>query len=99
MSDKFVMGHENIGIIVEKGANIKEFQIGDRVVADILLPCQTRNIPECKAHNEGKTNQCSNFSKGGILTGMMLGTCKETGEVGGSIILPTSPSYLKCLTN
>jgi len=95
VSDKFVMGHENIGIIVEKGANIKEFQIGDRVVADILLTCQTRNIPECKACNEGKTNQCSNFSKGGILTGMMLGTCKETGGSWGEYYIAHKSQLFK----
>ena len=63
MSDKFVIGHENIGIIVEKGANVKEFDIGDRVVADILLPCETRNIPECKACNEGKPISVPIFQK------------------------------------
>ena len=95
VSDKFVIGHENVGIIVEKGANVKEFEIGDRIVADILLPCETRNIPKCRACSEGRTNQCSNFSKGDMLTGMMLGTCKETGGSWGEYYIAHKSQLFK----
>lgn len=95
VSDKFVIGHENVGIIVEKGANVKEFEIGDRIVADILLPCETRNIPKCRACSEGSTNQCSNFSKGDMLTGMMLGTCKETGGSWGEYYIAHKSQLFK----
>lgn len=95
VSNKFVIGHENVGIIVEKGSNVKEFEVGDRIVADILLPCETRNIPKCQACSEDRTNQCSNFSKGDMLTGMMLGTCKETGGSWGEYYLAHKSQLFK----
>lgn len=35
----FIPGHEFLGEIVEKGENVKDFQIGDRITADQILPC------------------------------------------------------------
>ena len=54
-----------------------------------------QNIPKCKACSEGRTNQCSNFSKGDILTGMMLGTCKETGGSWGEYYIAHKSQLFK----
>ncbi len=35
----FIPGHEFLGEIVEKGENVQDFQIGDRITADQILPC------------------------------------------------------------
>ena len=35
----FIPGHEFLGHIVEKGANVTEFQLGDRITADQIVPC------------------------------------------------------------
>ncbi len=35
----FIPGHEFAGVIVELGENVKDFEIGDRVTADQIVPC------------------------------------------------------------
>jgi erythritol/L-threitol dehydrogenase len=35
----FIPGHEFFGTIVEKGFNVNDFQIGDRITADQIVPC------------------------------------------------------------
>lgn len=37
----FIPGHEFLGVIVEKGANVTEYELGDRVIADQIVPCGT----------------------------------------------------------
>jgi len=76
----FVIGHENLGIIVEKGENVKEFNRGDRVIADPVLSCSARDInPLCDNCQKGNFSQCRNFTKGSISPGFMIGSCKDTG--------------------
>lgn len=35
----FIPGHEFLGTIVELGENVEDFEIGDRITADQILPC------------------------------------------------------------
>lgn len=35
ISHQLIPGHEAIGRVVEKGKNVKDFEVGDRVVADV----------------------------------------------------------------
>lgn len=35
----FVIGYENFGVIVEKGKVVFEFEIGDRVIVDLVFDC------------------------------------------------------------
>lgn len=49
-----ILGTENCGEIVEKGANVKDWSVGDRVVSEIYVGscghcvyCQTRNLGRC----------------------------------------------------
>lgn len=35
----FIPGHEFLGYIVQKGKNVTEYEIGDRVIADQIVPC------------------------------------------------------------
>ncbi|TYQ16808.1 UNVERIFIED_CONTAM: threonine dehydrogenase-like Zn-dependent dehydrogenase [Acetivibrio alkalicellulosi] len=99
VSEKFVIGHENVGNIVEKGKNVKDFNIGDRIVADILLPCETFGSKKCKNCSEGNTNLCENFSKGKPLTGMMLGTCNQTGGSWGEYYVAHKSQLFKVPDN
>ena len=48
-----IMGHELAGIIVEIGAEVRHFQIGDRVTAPFILGCGT--CPDCQS---GKATIC-----------------------------------------
>src|ERR687895_2865283 len=46
----FVIGHENVGEIIEVGAGVRTARVGERVVANPLLCCEPRAIePPCDA--------------------------------------------------
>ncbi|GMO29660.1 MAG: alcohol dehydrogenase catalytic domain-containing protein [Spirochaetaceae bacterium] len=49
----FIPGHEFLGTIVEMGANVKNWQLGDRVTADQIVPCG-----ECRFCKSGKYWMC-----------------------------------------
>jgi threonine dehydrogenase-like Zn-dependent dehydrogenase len=78
-SDKFVIGHENVGTIVEIGKNVEGFEIGDRVVADDKLSCEPRGLDKCTNCKKGDYNLCLNFTEGKLAPGTMIGSCADTG--------------------
>ena len=43
-SERFTIGHENVGALVDIGEQVDGFTVGDRVVADPLLPCAARGM-------------------------------------------------------
>ena len=43
-SHQLIPGHEAIGRVVEKGKNVKDFEIGDRIVADVGTSVRTRHL-------------------------------------------------------
>lgn len=51
----FALGHEMSGDIIEVGANVTGFALGDRLVIDPALTCG--HCPSCRA---GRANLCSN---------------------------------------
>ena len=80
VSFPFVIGHENIGVVVETGKNVTDFKAGDRVMADPMLPCRVRGIEEeCEFCKSGNEALCMNFTKGSISPGMLIGSCRDTG--------------------
>lgn len=58
-----IMGHEFVGEIVEKGENVKGFEIGDRIVVNPNTYCGT-----CEACRNGYRNHCTNMKLMGITT-------------------------------
>ncbi len=56
-------GHEYCGVIEEVGKNAKGLKVGDRVAADICLPCGT-----CYACRIGEPLLCEDFKQLGIHT-------------------------------
>lgn len=48
-----VMGHEATGTVIEKGQDVKKFEVGDRVVVQPSLFCST-----CLLCSEGRDNIC-----------------------------------------
>ena len=53
-----ILGHEISGIIEKKGANVKDFKIGDRVTIDPIVSCGY-----CHYCRKGITNLCLTFKK------------------------------------
>lgn len=80
VSFPFVIGHENLGVIVEKGSNVEGFELGDKVIADPLLSCNTRGVtkacPNCK---NGYYSLCENITHPPLSPGISIGFCKDTG--------------------
>lgn len=56
-----ILGHEIVARIVDKGAKVREFDIGTRVLVDANLKCGIR--PPCR---KGKFNHCKNWTTIGI---------------------------------
>lgn len=80
VSFPFIPGHENVGVIAEVGPEVHGFAVGDRVVAEPLLPCATRSIAEpCEFCQRGEFSLCQNFAKGDLAPGFSIGTCRDTG--------------------
>ena len=59
-----VLGHEAMGRIVEKGKNTDKFNIGDRIITAIHVPCFT-----CHYCNKGQYTLCEQFKKTNIEPG------------------------------
>ncbi|KAF2236235.1 GroES-like protein [Viridothelium virens] len=49
------LGHESAGIVIETGAEVKDFTIGDRVALECGIPCSR---PSCEACRTGRYNAC-----------------------------------------
>jgi threonine dehydrogenase-like Zn-dependent dehydrogenase len=74
------LGHENVGTITEIGDRVASFAVGDRVVADPLLPCATRGIEKpCEPCRRGDFSLCENFAEGDLAPGFSIGACRDTG--------------------
>jgi threonine dehydrogenase-like Zn-dependent dehydrogenase len=56
-----ILGHEIVARIVDKGAQVREFDIGTRVLVDANLKCGI--CPPCR---KGKSNHCKNWTTIGI---------------------------------
>lgn len=88
VSFPFVIGHENVGIVAQKGNNVKEFCVGDRVVADPLLSCDVREIdPPCPNCIAGNYSLCENITKPPIAPGISIGFCRNTSGSWGEYYL------------
>ncbi|MCS7285968.1 MAG: alcohol dehydrogenase catalytic domain-containing protein [Anaerolineae bacterium] len=79
-SPVFVLGHENVGVVVEKGEKAGEVELGQRVVVDPTLSCETRGfLDRCPMCKEGKENLCHRVTEGNLAPGLLIGSCQDTG--------------------
>jgi len=79
-SSPFTFGHENMGLIAEKGKLVRDFEEGERVVINPMLPCKTRGFEEvCELCDKGQFSACLNFTKGNISAGLDSFMCRDTG--------------------
>jgi L-iditol 2-dehydrogenase len=85
-SKQFILGHENLGTIAEVGPQVSDWSVGDRVIADLLLPCSPRGFAEaCPACRRGDYNLCERFAEGALAPGSVLGSCADTGGSWGPV--------------
>ena len=64
-SDRFVLGHESLGEVVEAGPGVADLRTGDLVVSTVRLPCTEANCAACRA---GHCDFCTtgNYREHGI---------------------------------
>ncbi len=80
VSFPFTLGHENVGILAEVGAEVEGFRPGDRVVVDPTLACAVRGVePPCDFCRRGETSLCLHFTRGPLSPGLELGSCRDVG--------------------
>jgi L-iditol 2-dehydrogenase len=85
-SERFVIGHENLGTIAEAGSEVEGWSVGQRAIADLLLPCAPRGFNEpCPACQRGDYNLCQHFAEGALSPGTILGSCADTGGSWGPV--------------
>ncbi len=68
-----VLGHEVVGVIDEVGPAATRRRIGERVVLNPWLSCETRGLPLCDWCEEGDLAQCLNFARGSAAPGIHTG--------------------------
>jgi threonine dehydrogenase-like Zn-dependent dehydrogenase len=79
-SPVFVLGHENVGVVVEKGKGAEGVEVGQRVVVDPTLSCEVRGfLDRCPMCREGRENLCHRVTEGNIAPGLLIGNCQDTG--------------------
>ena len=76
----FVLGHENVGDVIEIGSAVRTVSVGERVAANPLLCCEPRGVqPPCAACAAGDHSRCTHFTDGDLPPGMLIGTTRGTG--------------------
>ena len=76
----FVPGHEVVGRVVETGADVSGFGVGDRVVLEPALGCTVRGLAEpCGPCASGNYANCERVTEGDISSGVQTGYCRDTG--------------------
>jgi threonine dehydrogenase-like Zn-dependent dehydrogenase len=76
----FILGHENAGVISEKGKNVAGFSEGDRVAVNPGLSCEARGMEEvCPTCRRGDFSACENMAEGVVAKGVNTGYSTETG--------------------
>jgi len=76
----FVLGHENVGDVIEVGKAVRGVAVDERVAANPLLCCEPRGIePPCAGCAAGHHSRCAHFTDGDVAPGMLIGTTRGTG--------------------
>jgi threonine dehydrogenase-like Zn-dependent dehydrogenase len=75
----FTFGHENVGVIVEAGANAGAWQPGHRVIVNPMLACEQRGLPACPPCARGEYGLCRRTGEGASGPGPMIGYAPRVG--------------------
>ena len=74
----FVPGHEVVGEIIETGAQVQGFKVGDRVAIEPALGCTVRGFSEaCPACAAGRYANCLRATEGAVGAGLQTGYCRS----------------------
>jgi len=76
-----VLGHENVGEVVERGPAAGDVAEGLRVNVDPVIACAARGLPPCPSCREGQFCACWSQAQGREGLGFSVG---HSGAVGGS---------------
>jgi threonine dehydrogenase-like Zn-dependent dehydrogenase len=87
-----VLGHEVVAEVLEAPPG-SEWQAGDRVVVEPVLPCAVRGVPPCRYCAAGSYNLCENFLTGDLAPGAVLGFTRGVGG-GMAHMMAAHPSRL-----
>jgi threonine dehydrogenase-like Zn-dependent dehydrogenase len=79
VSFPFTIGHEAVGEISELGKRVNNLKVGQRVVVNPILSCESRDLDPCPACVRGDESLCEQKTKGSIESGLLIGACKDTG--------------------
>lgn len=72
-----ILGHEIVGIVVERGSAVRDLELGTRVVVDQGRNCRSeRREPPCEYCATGHSHQCEHYTEHGI-TGLPGGFADE----------------------
>lgn len=75
-----LLGHENVSIVEEVGADVTRWRRGDRVVVEPTLSCVPRGVePLCSECTAGRFTLCERFHAGPLPPGSMIGWNSFTG--------------------
>lgn len=87
-----ILGHEVVGEVAEAPAG-SDWQVGERVVLEPVLPCEPRGLPPCCFCARGEYNLCENFTQGGLSPGATIGFHRDAGG-GMAEFIAAHPSRL-----
>ena len=79
--EPIILGHENVGVVTERGAAAQEVPEGLRVNVDPIIACAARGLAPCPSCREGQFCACWNVAQGAEGPGFSVG---HSGTVGGS---------------
>src|SRR3954452_17778649 len=79
MGEGDILGHEPMGVVAEVGADVRELNVGDRVVVPFNISCGTCFMCEQGLHSQCETTQVRAEGKGAAL----FGYTKLYGQVPG----------------
>lgn len=75
-----VLGHENVAVVDEVGAEVEGWRRGDRACVEPALSCVPRGIdPPCRPCSQGRFALCENVAGGALPAGTMIGLNAFTG--------------------
>ena len=77
----FVLGHENVGAVLEAGRAVPTLRPGQRVTVEPVLPCAARGVPACPLCAAGRYNLCVRTTEGHLSPGLMIGACRDTDPI------------------
>jgi threonine dehydrogenase-like Zn-dependent dehydrogenase len=78
----YTFGHENVARISERGEEVDDWKVGERVVVEPTLWCAPRGFNEkdwCVHCARGEINLCQRYAEGNLAPGIMIGTASQTG--------------------